>query len=103
MREMTHYEIDLNEWLKDPDNAAEYLTASIEEGDKDSMLLALRRIAQSQGGMASVAEKAHVPRESLYRALSLRGNPALSNLLAILHGMGLKMTIQPEKTSVARP
>ncbi len=100
MREMTHYEKDLNEWLKDPDNAAEYLTASIEGGDKDTMLLALRRVAQAQGGMASIAEKAHVPRESLYRALSLRGNPALSNLLAILHGMGLKMTIQPDKTVV---
>jgi DNA-binding phage protein len=51
--------------------------------------------------MALVAEKAQVPRESLYRALSLRGNPALSNLLAILHGMGLKMTIQPEKRAAA--
>lgn len=48
MREMTHYEKDLSEWLKDPDNAAEYLTASIEEGDKDAMLLALSRIAQAQ-------------------------------------------------------
>ncbi len=46
-------------------------------------------------------KKAQVPRESLYRALSLRGNPALSNLLAILHGMGLKITIQPEKTAAA--
>ena len=101
MREMTHYEKDLSEWLQDPDNAAEYLTVSIEEGDKDAMLLALRRIAQAQGGMASVAEKAQVPRESLYRALSLRGNPALSNLLAILHGMGLKITIQSEKRVAA--
>ncbi|RJX16883.1 MAG: putative addiction module antidote protein [Desulforudis sp.] len=97
MREMTRYENDLNEWLKDSDNAAEYLTASIEEGDKDSVLLALRRVALAQGGMASVAQKAQVPRESLYRALSQRGNPALTSLLSILHGMGLRMTIQPEK------
>jgi len=48
MREMTHYEKDLSEWLKDPDNAAEYFTASTEEGDKDAMLLGLRRIAQAQ-------------------------------------------------------
>ena len=60
------------------------------------MLLALRNIAEAEGGMAAVAEKAHVKRESLYRMLSSRGNPA--NLLSILHGMGLKMTIQPEKT-----
>jgi probable addiction module antidote protein len=49
--------------------------------------------------MAAVAERAHVKRESLYRMLSTRGNPALSSLLSILHGMGLKMTIQPKKTS----
>jgi len=29
--------------------------------------------------------------------LSPRGNPALSNLFSIFHGMGLKMTIQPDK------
>jgi len=101
MRGMTRYEKDLNEWLKDSDNAAEYLTAAIEEGDKDAMLLALRRVALAQGGMASVAEKARVPRESLYRALSRRGNPALTSLLLILHGMGLRMTIQPEKPVTA--
>ena len=51
--------------------------------------------------MCAVAEKAHVKRESLYRMLSPRGNPALSNLLSILHGMGVKMTIQPEKSATA--
>jgi hypothetical protein len=30
-----------------------------------------------------------------------RDNPALSNLLAILHGMGLRITIQPEKRVAA--
>jgi probable addiction module antidote protein len=87
------------EWLKDEENAAEYLNAALAEGDRDGLLLALRNIAEARGGMAAVAEKAHVPRESLYRMLSTRGNPALSNLLSILHGMGLKMTIQPEKVA----
>ncbi len=88
------------QWLKDPENAAGYLNAVIEEGDKDALLLALRNIAEAEGGMAVVAERAHVKRESLYRMLSTSGNPALSNLLSILHGMGLKITIQPEKTVV---
>jgi probable addiction module antidote protein len=89
------------EWLKDPKNAAGYLNAVIEEEDKDALLLALRNIAEAEGGMAAVAEKAHLKRESLYRMLSTSGNPALSNLLTILHGMGLKMTIQPEKAVTA--
>lgn len=96
-RKTGDYHTEHIEWLKDPENAAGYLNAVIEEGDKDALLLALRNIAEAEGGMAAVAERAHVKRESLYRMLSARGNPALSNLLTILHGMGLKMTIQPDK------
>ena len=100
-RKTGDYHTEHIEWLKDPENAAGYLNAVIEEKDKDALLLALRNIAEAEGGMAAVAEKAHVKRESLYRMLSTGGNPSLSNLLSILHGMGLKMTIQPEKTVTA--
>jgi len=100
-RKTGDYHTEHIEWLKDPENAAGYLNAVIEEEDKDALLLALRNIAEAEGGMAAVAEKAHLKRESLYRMLSPRGNPALSNLFFILHGMGLKMTIQPDKTVTA--
>lgn len=96
-RKTGDYHSEHIEWLKNPENAAGYLNAVIEEEDKDALLLALRNIAEAEGGMAAVAEKAHLKRESLYRMLSPRGNPALSNLFSILHGMGLKMTIQPDK------
>ena len=96
-RKTGKYHTEHIEWLIDPENAAGYLNAVIEEEDKDALLLALRNIAEAEGGMAAVAEKAHLKRESLYRMLSPRGNPALSNLFSILHGMGLKMTIQPDK------
>lgn len=89
------------EWLKDEANAAEYLNAAIEDGDRDGLLHALRNIAEARGGMATVAEKAHIPRESLYRMLSTRGNPALSSLLSILHGMGLELAVKP--LSAGRP
>jgi probable addiction module antidote protein len=100
-RKTGDYHTEHIEWLKDSENAAGYLNAVIEEEDKDALLLALRNIAEAEGGMAAVAEKAHVKRESLYRMLSTGGNPALSNLLSILHGMGLKMTIQPDKSVTA--
>lgn len=100
-RKTGDYHAEHIQWLKDPENAAGYLNAAMEEGDKDALLLALRNIAEAEGGMAAVAERAHLKRESLYRMLSTRGNPALSNLLSILHGMGLKITIQPEKTVTA--
>ena len=97
MRPMTDYEQDLNELLKDAEFAAGYINAAIEEDDRDALLLAMRRVAQAQGGMAAVADRANVKRENLYRMLSPRGNPALSSLFSILHGMGLKLAVLPEK------
>ncbi len=97
MKRMTDYERDLHEWLKTPENAAAYLNAVLEEGDKSAMLLALREVAQANGGMTAIAERACVKRESLYQMLSKRGNPELTSLFNILHGMGLTITIQPGK------
>ena len=43
---------------------------------------------------AKIAKAAGVKRESLYRALSERGNPRLSTLTAVLKAVGLKLTIE---------
>jgi probable addiction module antidote protein len=66
------YEAVLLEDLKDPAEAAAYLEAALEDNDPSVFLLALRQVAQAQG-MANVARKAHVGRESLYKALSENG------------------------------
>ncbi len=67
----------------------------MEEGNKSAMLLALREVAQANGGMTAIAERSHVKRASLYQMLSKRGNPELTSLFNVLHGMGLTITIQP--------
>lgn len=81
----------------DPEFAAVYLAAALEEADKPggqiALLAALRHIAEAQG-MASVAERAGIPRESVYRALSPRGNPTLKTLLALLSATGLRLGVQ---------
>ncbi|KIC74480.1 Uncharacterized protein DB42_BD00280 [Neochlamydia sp. EPS4] len=57
--------------LKDHDEAVAYLNAALEEslkGDKESQhlfLMALRNVAEAQGGLGALAKKAHVGRESL--------------------------------------
>ena len=96
MQTMTDYDQDLNELLKDPEFAAGYLTAAIEEGDRDALLLAMRRVAQAMGGMAAVAERAHIKRENLYRAFSSKGNPELRTFHNIIHGLGMKLAIVPD-------
>jgi probable addiction module antidote protein len=54
----------------------------------------LRRIAEARGGLAKVAKAAGIERESLYRALSRRGNPRLSTLVAVTKAVGLKLTVE---------
>jgi probable addiction module antidote protein len=81
----------------DPDFASVYLAAALDEssepGGQFALLAALRQIAEAQG-MASVAERAGIPRESLYRALSPRGNPTLKTLLALLSATGMRLGVQ---------
>ena len=65
----------LLEQLKDADFAAEFLNAASDDDDPRTYLTALRKVVEARGGMSSVAEKAHLSRETLYRTLSARGNP----------------------------
>jgi len=95
-RKSVPYEVELYDYLKNPENAAGYLTAIIEDGDREAFLLALRHVAQARGGMTAVAEKAHLGRESLYKMLSSRGNPEFKSIASVLHGMGLRLTVEPE-------
>ncbi len=81
---------------EDPAFADEYLSAALDEsnqpGGRDALLTALRHIAEAQG-MSAVAERAGIPRESLYRALSTRGNPTIKTLLAVVGAAGLKLSV----------
>ncbi len=79
---------------KDPDFAAEYFKAALEDEDEPRVLLvALRHLAQAQG-IAKVAKAAGIERESLSRALSPHGNPRLSTLLAVTRAIGLRLTVE---------
>jgi probable addiction module antidote protein len=92
---ISHDEAVVAELRKNPDFAAEYLRAALVDNDEPSVLLvALRRVAEARGGIAKVAKAAGVERESLYRALSVRGNPRLSTLVAVARAVGLKLTIE---------
>jgi probable addiction module antidote protein len=75
--------------------AIEYLKAALEDEERPGVLLiALRRIAEARGGIAKVAKAAGIERESLYRALSAKGNPRLSTLAAVTKAMGLRLTVE---------
>jgi probable addiction module antidote protein len=89
----------LLEWLKDAENAAAYVEAAIELGDPTGVLQALRIVAEARGGLARIAEKTGLNRETLYRTLSKRGNPELKSLTAILDATGLRLSVTTRKAA----
>jgi putative addiction module killer protein/probable addiction module antidote protein len=93
-RKTTTYQEDLIEALKDPREAAAYLNTAMEKGDRAVFLLALRNVAEANGGMQAVAGKARLNRENLYRMLSKKGNPEIKSIFNLLNSMGLKLTVE---------
>jgi len=97
---VSHEEWVLDALRSDPEFAVEYLKQAMSEmnepDDRGAALVALRQIAESCGCIAKVAEAAGVQRESLYRALSPKGNPTLNTLLAVLKSVGMRLSVEPE-------
>lgn len=87
----------LNSRLRDPAFAAAYLNAAAREEDPAALLQAMRHVAQARGGIGSIAAKAKLNRQQLYKTLSLSGNPELRTFTALLSATGLTMEIKPAR------
>ncbi len=92
------YHNNLIEALKNSQKAEAYLKVALEEYEEDkdpeAFLLALRNVAEAQGGMTKLAKKTQLNRQNLYKTLSGRGNPTLDTLDTILHGLGFRLSIE---------
>ena len=73
----SHEDATVEEFKSNPAEAAAYLTAVLEDGDQQELLLALRRIAGAFGGVPKLADQADLNAKSLYRTLSPKGNPGV--------------------------
>ena len=92
---VSHDDALVRELRTDPAFAAEYLQAAMEDTEEPAVLLiALRHVSEAYG-MADVAKAAGIKRESLYRALSPKGNPTLKTLTAVLKAVGLRLAVAP--------
>lgn len=93
MKTQTKHDDWLREKLQDAEFAAEFLNAAGEDDDIKTYLIALRKLVDARGGVASVAEKTDLSRETLYRTLSSSGNPTIKTLSAVLKATGLKFGV----------
>lgn len=93
----THDQAVVELLRQDPAFAADHIAAALEGADQPggpvALLAALRQVAEARG-VATVAKRAGLARESLYRALSSKGNPTLKTLNAALRGLGLRLTVK---------
>ncbi len=58
-------------------------------------MLALRTVAEAYGGLGAVASDAGINRESLFRALSPKGNLTLKTLLAVMKVVDMRLSVKP--------
>ncbi len=95
---VSHREREIAELKADHALAVEYLRAAMESlddpADRGAGLAALRVVAEAYGGLGLVASQAGISRESLYRALSPKGNPTLKTLIAILQTVGMRLSVE---------
>jgi probable addiction module antidote protein len=102
---VSHNEAELADLRADRELAVEYLKAAMESlddpDDRAAGLLALRTVAEAYGGLGVVAAEAGISRESLYRALSPKGNPTLKTLLAVFKTVGLRLSVEPKNRAHA--
>lgn len=102
LKHTTSFRDDLLERLQDPEFAQIYLETAFElyqeDGDNDALLLAMRRVAEAQGGIGKLAKKAKISREHLYDILSSKHKPELDNWLSIISGLGFRVRLEQRKT-----
>jgi probable addiction module antidote protein len=83
---------DVAEQLRTPQEMAAYLDAWLDEAPDDAQGIAraLGDIARAKG-MTQVAKDAGLSRESLYKALSIDGNPSFATVLKVARALGVKL------------
>jgi probable addiction module antidote protein len=81
---------DPAEYLKTEKDMLAYLEAALEENDPALIAVVLGDMARAIG-MAKISRKTGLARESLYKALSPKGNPELATILKVIRAVGLQL------------
>ena len=83
---------DASDYLDNEVTIAEYLAAALENPDQDAFLLAVRDVAKARG-IADVAARAGLGRESLYKTLKSGARPRFDTVRRLLAALGVKLDV----------
>lgn len=87
-------QFDAADYLDSEEMIAEYLSAALEDENPDVFLAAVSDVAKARG-MTAIANSTGLGRESLYKALTPGAKPRYETIIKVLHGLGVRLTVQP--------
>ena len=93
------YDYDPAIALEGEEGIAVFLSDALETGDTSYIAKAMGVVARAKG-MTELSRETGLSREQLYRSFSEQGNPTLKTMLAVMHALGLDMTVKPQKEGV---
>ena len=85
---------DASDYLDNEETIAEYLAVALENPDQDAFMMAVRDVAKARG-IASVATKAGLGRESLYKKLQSGSKPRFDTVRRLLAALDVKLDVSP--------
>lgn len=88
---VSHRDWLVKHFAANPAEAVAFLNSVAEDGEIKYLLMALRHVVESQGGVGALARKTGLSRTTLYKTLSSTGNPEVATLDAILAVYGIRI------------
>lgn len=83
---------DSAEYLNSDEAVGAYMEEALATNDPAFIAKALGTLARAHG-MAQIAKKTGLSRESLYKALSIDGNPEFATIIRVAGALGLKFSV----------
>ncbi|EQA05304.1 putative addiction module antidote protein [Glaesserella parasuis] len=80
---------DIVKYLDSDEAIAIYLTQIAETGDSNDFIVALGDVARAKG-IAEIAQKTGLARESIYKALTSGSKPRFDTIMRIMNALNLK-------------
>jgi len=92
---------DASDYLDNEETIAEYLAAALENPDQEAFLIAVRDVAKARG-IANVAARAGLGRESLYKTLQPGAKPRFDTVRRLLAALDVKLDVSSSKEHVGK-
>jgi probable addiction module antidote protein len=86
---------DVADYLESDEQIGWFLTDAASFGEAPFFAHALGTAARAKG-MTQIARATGLSRESLYKALSMEGNPEFATVLKVIDALGLQLAVVPK-------